>query len=174
MQVTTQQFLLWKYYSLCCNLFIQNCMCGLSVWQRVTSSVTDGHSSVSLLMLMASLLLNLCFIYSSEGQNKCDNHADSHLKMLNACKTRYLGTYTLFFLLFRRAVGRVAVVAVATSWERSGRALASGLMSPTMGVACLLASAACCSLACLMEQISERKRIMNREAEGVLQEGKRE
>lgn len=50
-------------------------------------------------------------------------------------------------------------VAVATSSESSGRALIRGLMSPTTGVAFLRASAACCSLACLMELISESKKI---------------
>lgn len=42
----------------------------------------------------------------------------------------------------------------AMSCESSGKASARGLMSPTTGVAWRRASAACCSLACLMELIS--------------------
>lgn len=61
-------------------------------------------------------------------------------------------TYAWFFLLFRRAALVVAMGAM--SCESSGRASASGLISPTTGVACRRASAACCSLACLMELIS--------------------
>lgn len=53
-------------------------------------------------------------------------------------------------------------VAVATSSESSGRALIRGLMSPTTGVAFLRASAACCSLACLMELISKSKKYVEK------------
>lgn len=69
-------------------------------------------------------------------------------------------THTLFFLLFRREVCAVGEAAVATSSESSGRALIRGLMSPTTGVAFRRASAACCSLACLMELISKRMHVM--------------
>ena len=72
-------------------------------------------------------------------------------------------TYALFFLLFRREVCAAGVAAMAASSESSGRALIRGLMSPTTGVAFLLASAACCSLACLMELISKRTNVRRSE-----------
>lgn len=62
-----------------------------------------------------------------------------------------VGTY-IFLLLWWRA--KVVEDGTATSWQSSGRASASGLRSPTTGVACLRALATCCSLACLMELIS--------------------
>ena len=60
-------------------------------------------------------------------------------------------TYTRFF---REAFLEVLVVE-GMSWQSSGRASASGLMSPTTGMAALLAWATCCSLASLMELISK-------------------
>lgn len=67
---------------------------------------------------------------------------------------QWTGTHVWFFRLFRRAVLAVAAIG-AMSCESSGKASARGLMSPTTGVAWRRASAACCSLACLMELISE-------------------
>lgn len=60
-----------------------------------------------------------------------------------------VSTYTLFF---RRALPEV--LKDGRSWESSGRASASGLMSPTTGVAFLRACATCCSRASLIALIS--------------------
>lgn len=58
-------------------------------------------------------------------------------------------TYVLFF---RRLPAWV--VWDGRSWESSGRASASGLMSPTTGVAFLRARATSCSRSCLIKLIS--------------------
>lgn len=84
-----------------------------------------------------------------------DNQQLSCWHLMPGLLSGHLGTYTLIFLLLRQATG--AVEAGEKSWERSGKASASGLMSPTTGVACLRTSAAWSSFACLMELISEKQ-----------------
>lgn len=118
----------------------------------------DGDLAVGLLILI-SVPLTFTLLKDSRNMKMTKSHTwkltATVMMTPNGCQTRNFGTYTLFFLLFLRDERAVATGVI--SCESSGRASASGLKSPTTGVACLWAWAACCSLAHLMELISERR-----------------